>query len=262
MLSHHMLGLCAAVAALFVFSNLNAEDAPKDARCFEMRVYHAAEGKLDALHARFRDHTVKLFEKHGITNIGYWTPLDNPDRLLIYVLAYPSREARDASWKAFMDDDDWKAAKAASEKDGKLVTKVDQTFLHTTDYSPAIAPSAEKEARTFELRTYTATPNHLPNINARFRDHTLTLFKKHGMTNIAYWNLDDKQPGSGETLVYILAHKSKDAAAESFKNFRADPEWVAAKEASEKEAGGPLTMPMPDGVKSVFMAPTDYSPTK
>ena len=266
----HISYLLAALMLLASFTALNAAEMAKDTRCFEMRVYHAAEGKLDALNARFRDHTVKLFEKHGITNIGYWMPLDNPDRLLIYVLAYPNREARDASWKAFMADPDWKAAFAASEKDGKLVAKVDQTFLHATDYSPAIAPSADKDTRVFELRTYTTTPNHLPNINARFHDHTTALFTKHGMTNFAYWNLDEKQPAPknpddkhpspDNTLVYILAHKSKEAGEASFKEFRADPVWVAAKEASEKEAGGSLTIP--DGVKSVYMAPTDYSPTK
>ncbi len=252
--------LAVAVLLFATSAALNAADAPKDTRCFEMRVYHAAEGKLDALNARFRDHTFKLFEKHGMTNIGYWMPIENPDRLLIYVLAYPSREAREVSWKEFQADPDWKAAFAASEKDGKLVTKADVTFLHATDYSPAIKPSLEKEPRTFELRTYTATPNNLANLNARFKDHTLALFSKHGMTSFGYWNLDEKQPEADATLVYILAHKSKDAATESFKTFRADPDWIAAKEASEKAGGGSLTIK--DGVKSVFMAPTDYSPTK
>jgi hypothetical protein len=269
---HTSLSLAAACALVLLtaFSTLKAEDA-KDTRCFEMRVYHAAEGKLDALNARFRDHTVKLFEKHGITNIGYWMPLENPDRLLIYVLAYPNREARDASWKAFMADPDWQAAHKASEVTGKLVTKVDQLFMHATDYSPAIAPAAGKDARVFELRTYTTTPNNLPNLNARFRDHTVKLFETHGMTNVAYWNLDEKQPATkaGETapnpantLVYILAHKSKEAGLASFDEFRKDPTWIAAKEASEKVGGGSLTIAQPDGVKSVYMTPTDYSPTK
>ena len=259
---HHSFSSITVCAVLFAcaFSKLNAEDAAKDTRCFEMRVYHAPEGKLDALNTRFRDHTLKLFEKHGITSIGYWMPLENPDRLLYYILAYPSREARETSWKAFKDDPDWKAAFAASEKDGKLVAKVDQTFLHATNYTPEIKPSADKEARVFELRTYTCTPNNLVNINARFRDHTIALFTKHGMTNFGYWNLDEKQPGAENTLVYLLAHKSKQAAEDSFKAFRADPDWVAAKEASEKAAGGSLTEK--DGVKSIFMAPTDYSPTK
>ncbi|HLX64136.1 MAG TPA: NIPSNAP family protein [Planctomycetota bacterium] len=239
---------------------LHAADAPKDARCFELRVYHAAEGKLDALNARFRDHTLKIFEKHGMTSIGYWMPLDNPDHLLYYILAFPNRDAATASWKAFRDDPDWKAAAAASEKDGKLVTKVDSTFLHCTDFSPEVKPVQEKEPRVFELRTYTCNSGKLPNLLARFRDYTVKLFEKHGMTNFAYWVIDSdsKMPNAGDTLFYMLAHKSKEAGEASFKAFRDDPDWIKAKADSEKD--GSLTIK--DGVKSVYMAPTDYSPTK
>src|SRR5438045_2213474 len=91
--------------------------AEKDTRVFEMRTYHAAPGKLDALNARFREHTTKLFEKHGMTNVGYWMPIENAENLLIYVLAYPSRDAAKASWKAFVADPDWQKAAKASEVD-------------------------------------------------------------------------------------------------------------------------------------------------
>src|SRR5947209_15484991 len=84
--------------------------AEKDTRVYEMRVYYAAPGKLDALNARFKDHTLKLFEKHGITNVAYFTPIDNKDSKLVYFLSYPSKEARDKSWKAFGADPDWKKA--------------------------------------------------------------------------------------------------------------------------------------------------------
>src|SRR5271167_4656742 len=117
-----------AISAMLATS-LTALAADADTRVFEMRTYHAAPGKLDDLNTRFRDHTVKLFEKHGITNIGYWTPIENTDNLLIYVLAYPSREARDTSWKEFQADEDWKKARAESEANGKLVMKVDQLSL-------------------------------------------------------------------------------------------------------------------------------------
>src|SRR5580692_12384820 len=95
--------------------------ADKEARFFELRTYHAAPGKLDALNARFRDHTMKLFERHGITNVGYWLPVDNTNYVLIYMLAYPSRAAREQSWKAFMADPDWQAVWKAFEVNGKLV---------------------------------------------------------------------------------------------------------------------------------------------
>src|SRR5689334_12683181 len=110
--------------------------AEKDTRVYEMRTYYAAKGKLDALHDRFRNHTLKLFEKHGTTNVAYVTPIDNKDNKLAFFLSYPSKEAREKSWKAFLDDADWKKAAAESEKDGKLVDKVEQRFLTATDYSP------------------------------------------------------------------------------------------------------------------------------
>ena len=107
-------------------------------RFFEMRTYTAPEGKLDALNARFRNHTNRLFVKHGMALVGYWTPADGPEaqNTLVYILAYPSREAREKSWEAFRNDPEWHAARDASEKDGKLVLKVDSKFLTPTDYSP------------------------------------------------------------------------------------------------------------------------------
>lgn len=228
-----------------------------DARVFEMRTYWSPEGKLDALNTRFRDHTTKLFEKHGMTNVGYWVPLENPENKLIYFLAYPSREAREKSWKAFLADPEWQKAQRESEVDGKLVDKVESRFLQATDYSPAIKP-AKQGGRIFELRTYTTTPGNLPALNDRFRNHTMKLFAKHGMTNVAYWTLLPDQEGANNTLVYILAHASKEAAEKSFAGFRSDPDWVAARKASEEKAGGSLTVP--DGVKSVFMKATDFSP--
>ena len=109
-----------------------------DCRVFEMRIYTANDGKLDALHARFRNHTNQIFVRHGMSLIGYWTPTEGPekDNTLIYILAYPSMEAREKAWTAFRDDPDWQKAKAESEKDGVLVKKVDPKFMTATDYSP------------------------------------------------------------------------------------------------------------------------------
>jgi hypothetical protein len=234
-----------------------AADKNKDPLVYEMRTYYAAPGKLDALNARFRDHTCKLFEKHGMTNVGYWVPIDNPDNKLIYFLAFPSREARGQSWKAFFADPDMKKAFAASEANGKLVAKSESVLLTATDYSPPVKPVKAGE-RVFELRVYTASPGNLDRLNARFRNHTLKLFEKHGMTNVGYWVPLPDQKGAGDTLVYLLAHKSVDAAKASFDAFRKDPDWLAARKASEGQAGGPLTVK--DGVKSTFLRPTDYSP--
>lgn len=113
-------------------------DTQSKARVFEMRTYTTEEGKLDALQARFRDHTTKLFEKHGMTNIGYWTPEDAPlsRNTLIYILAHPSREAAKKNWDDFRNDEEWKKVRAESEANGKIVNKVESVFVDATDYSP------------------------------------------------------------------------------------------------------------------------------
>lgn len=132
-----ILGL-AAVGLSLRAADDNKGDKKVDTRVFEMRTYYAAPGKMDALHARFRDHTNKLFQKHGMTLIGFWSPIDPKEaqQKMVYILAYPSKEAAEKSWKAFQNDPDWKEAKAASEKDGTLVSKVESVFLNPTDYSP------------------------------------------------------------------------------------------------------------------------------
>jgi NIPSNAP len=104
---------------------------------FELRIYHAAAGKLGELEARFRDHTIKIFDRHGMKSVAYWTPLDEPDKsnTLIYILQHPSRGAAAANWKAFQDDAEWKSVKEKSEANGKLVDKVDSTYMALTDFS-------------------------------------------------------------------------------------------------------------------------------
>jgi hypothetical protein len=104
---------------------------------YELRVYHAAAGKLNDLLARFRDHTDKLFARHGMKSVAYWTPVDEPAKsnMLIYILQHPSREAAAANWKSFQDDPEWKSVKAKSEENGSLVDKVDSTYMAMTDFS-------------------------------------------------------------------------------------------------------------------------------
>jgi len=117
-----------------------ADPAQTATAVYELRVYHAAAGKLAELEARFRDHTIELFNRHGIKSVAYWTPLDEPDKsnTLIYILQHPSREAAAANWKAFQDDPEWKSVHEKSEANGKLVDKIDSTFLALTDFSPRL----------------------------------------------------------------------------------------------------------------------------
>jgi hypothetical protein len=123
-------------------------------------------------------------------------------------------------------------------------------------FTPVVTVHAAAD-RVFELRTYTTPPGKLDALKARFRDHTVKLFEKHGMTNIGYWVPQDA-PQKDNTLTYILAHSSREAAAKSWAAFRSDPDWVKARTESEKD--GPLTIQ--GGVTSVFLDPTDFSAIK
>ena len=138
-----LLGAAALLTVGYVAgraSNAEAalEAAQQTSRVFELRTYTTHPGKLDALHARFRNHTVKLFEKHGMTNIVYLTPMDAPQsqNTLVYLLAHKSREAGKASFDAFRNDPDWVKVKTESEAAGPIVVKVDSVLLTPTDYSP------------------------------------------------------------------------------------------------------------------------------
>jgi hypothetical protein len=118
----------------------NANPPEATTGVYELRVYHAAPGKLGDLQSRFREHTIKIFERHGMKSVAYWTPLDEPEKsnTLIYILQHSSREAAAADWKSFQDDPEWKSVRDKSEANGKLVEKVDSTFLALTDFSPRL----------------------------------------------------------------------------------------------------------------------------
>ena len=112
---------------------------PPPAHIYELRTYTATEGKLDAVVARFRDHTVKIFERHHMKSVGYWLPTD-PDKgggtTLIYILEHPSRDEAKKHWAEFSADPEWKKVSEESQKDGRIVTKVESVFMTATDYSP------------------------------------------------------------------------------------------------------------------------------
>ena len=130
--------LTAAATQFTMFHNAQANDEKKGESAemlYELRTYYTPEGKLDDLNARFRNHTLGLFEKHGMKNIIYWTPVDKPDTL-IYVIAHKDKAAADASWAAFKDDPEWKKVAEETQKNGSLVKKVESVYLTPTDYSP------------------------------------------------------------------------------------------------------------------------------
>ncbi|MEM1442118.1 MAG: NIPSNAP family protein, partial [Verrucomicrobiota bacterium] len=135
---------------------------------------------------------------------------------------------------------------------------VESVFLDLTDYSPTSGFPVVEEPPLYEMRTYTTAEGKLENLDARFRDHTVGLFTKHGITNMPYFHLSDGQDGAGNTLLYFISADSEEARDASFKAFAEDPEWKAAREASQK-AGRLLVK---NGVKSLYLKTTDYSPIK
>ena len=114
-----------AFTSVLCFSSLIV-GADESTPCYELRIYHAAPGKLDALNARFRDHTIRIFNHHHMKSIGYWMPVDNSENLLIYLLEHPSREAAEKAWKDFGADPDWRKVARESEANGRLVTRVER----------------------------------------------------------------------------------------------------------------------------------------
>ena len=245
--------------------SLAAEPGKSPHGLYELRIYTTLPGRLDALNARFRDHTLRLFEKHGMTNIGYWEPINEADgkgTKLIYLLGFPSMEAREKSFKAFGADPEWQKARTASEADGKILAPkgVQSIFLTPTEYSMFNFDSASQpaEGRVFALRIYGTPDGKLDELHSRFRNHTIDLFARHGMTNIAYFTPVKVEDGAGRNLTYFLAHPSVEAHEKSFAAFRADPAWVKVKAETEKD--GSLTVP--GGVKNILLKSTDYSPLK
>jgi NIPSNAP len=255
---HKLLGLIVrtfglGIVALTAADALAAEAAP----VYELRIYTTHPGKMPDMLARFRDHTCKLFERHGMINVGYWLPTDPKEaHKLYYVLQHQSRAAAQASWKAFMADPAWHAVRQSSEAAGAIVAGVESVYLERTDYSPGI-PADFTGSHIFELRTYVANEGKLAALDTRFREHTVALFAKHGMINLPYWHPTDADKGGGKTLIYLLAHTNEEAAKKSWESFRADPEWITVRTASE--ANGSLLVSRPQGI---YLRAVDFSALK
>jgi hypothetical protein len=242
------------LTTLFLFCTVALSAQKVDSRFFELRIYYCHPGRLDALIQRFQNHTTKIFEKHGMENIGYWVPTTNDKNALYYILAFPSKEAKEKSWAAFIADPQWKEVQSKSEESGKIIETIVSIPMTASEIMPKLKPG-KGSGRLFELRTYTCLPGRLPNLTTRFEDHTLKLFEKQGMENLMYFNTVEKD-GAQPKLVYLLAHKNQDEATKSWAAFRADPVWIAARDASEKD--GKIV----EKVESVYMTPLSFSKIK
>jgi hypothetical protein len=246
----------AACAFVLITTLANAADPP---RIFELREDKSAAGKLNALLARVRDRLPRLYTKHGITVVGTFVPIENGDSVVYTLLGWPNSKARTESWDAFNGDPAVKAMMNDTDRDGKIVVKSQTWVLTPTDYSPVVPPE-KKGNRIFEFRFYTLTPGSRDAFNARFRDHTMKLFEKHGITNIGYWNVKAENNFVNDRMVSMLAHESLESAKKSSTSFHADPAWNKVKLDSEKKVGTSLTTR--DGIRAVLVKPTDESPMK
>jgi hypothetical protein len=121
-----------------VFQSRGVANAQMDKRVFELRTYTAPEGKLGELQARFRNHTIRIFDKHGMKSVGYWTPQDAPlaQNTLIYILQHPSREAAKKNWAEFQADPEWQKVSTESQVNGRIVSNVVSVFMDPADFSP------------------------------------------------------------------------------------------------------------------------------
>ncbi len=249
---HHIARNLAVLTMLTLSAAARADDAP----VYELRIYTCAEGKLPALLERFENHTMRIFEKHGMTNVAYWVPLDAPDSetKLYYILRHDSAEAAAESWDAFRADPEWQAvAEASQAAHGQILAMAPEaTYMSATDYSPEEA-FCDRD-HIYELRIYTTAEGRLDRLHSRFRDHTCELFERHGIHNVGYWT-PTTGPTAENTLIYVIAHDSREAAAASWQAFIADPDWQAARAASEPDGSLLAERPV-----SVYMQLTEWSP--
>lgn len=256
-----------ALVAAFFSGTLYAADAvpelgPPDAKPFyDLQVITAKPGKLEQVHEWFRQHQQDVLAKHGATNLAYLVPVgENPENKLLCLHKLPSLPAMLEFKRALKADPLWAPLDTSSQSPDVIVEKVELLGFTATDYSPEFTPEKALKPRVFELRTYTCpSHDHLALLHERFRSHTVKLFAKHGMQNLVYWQPQDLED-SDRKLVYLLAHESQAAAKKSFAAFGKDPDWIAAKEASEKVAGGSLTEKK--GVVSEFFTAPEYSPLR
>jgi len=236
---------------------LQADDK-ETRRMFELRMYTAKEGKLPKIVELFEKTGVVLYAKYDIKAHGFFTSTDPKQPKFVALLSHADKKSRDENIAKVRGDETFKTAFAALNADGPIIEKAEEFFLNETDYT--VAPAKSEGERVFELRSYTTTTGNLKHLDARFRDHTRKLFEKYGMTNLWYFHQTAASKDAANSLIYFMAHKSKEAHDQSFDKFRTDPEWIAARDASEKVGGGSLTAK--DGVKSLMLQATSFSPLK
>jgi hypothetical protein len=233
-----------------------AQQPAADGKVYELRTYYASPGKLDDLHARFRTHTVKLYERHGITSVGYWVPADNRENKLVCLVAHPTEAARRTAWARLAADPEWIRVQRISERDGKLVDAIADKLLTPAEVTALTATAApDAEPRVFELRTYTTAPGKLSQLTAEVRVDGKRMSERTGATPVASWTPTAGQKGADTTLVALVAYQPVDRDR-SLISMRSN---LAAAATGIALVGG-VEAKEPD--LSVVLVPTDYSPLK
>jgi hypothetical protein len=242
-------------------SPASAEAKPE--RIYELRIYTTNPGKLADLHKRFREHTMKLFEKHGMENVIYWTLTEDfkdesKDNTLVYLLAHKSKAAAEASWKAFIADPEWQEVAAKSEENGKILAGPPvSVFLKPTDFDPPDEPAnakSDKPARLFELRRYNDGEARVPATVGRFKEWEGDLFRNSGIETLGFWTTED-----GGAFVYLLGHKDRETADKNWQTFFTG---FRARNANAGDKGGAQKGNRGGGIERRWLTPTDYSPRK
>ncbi len=260
---------CLMFAAMGVLltGSLSAEETntKSDGKLYELRFYVTNPGKLPDLHARFRDHTMKLFEKHGMENIIYWNVSEGAkddgekaENMLVYIIAHKNEAAKDASWAGFINDPEWKAVAQKSEENGKILAERPRAiFMREVDFSAPDAPAnadSGAPARLWELRQYNDGPERVPHTVDRFGSGESEIFTKNGMETVKFWTATDNS-----AFIYLLAHKDKAASDVSWTGFKAEfGDFMKA----YRESHPDLPKGRGNGNEVRFLVPTDYSPRK
>ena len=226
---------------------------------YELRIYHASEGRFQHLIKRFREHTDRLFKKHGLKALGYWIPTEGSAkkrRKFIYLLEHPSRYDAYRNWINFFNDKEWEKVMDKPEFQGLLSEKPTNFFLTPNDYSDRIRNEITKPGGIFELRTYVANQGKLTDLNTRFSKYTTHLFNKHGIANFGYWTPFD-QPDREDTLIYLIHHANRKQADLNWQAFGQDPDWK--KIARESQMDGTLLAQPPE---RLYLKALEFSPLR
>jgi len=265
---------------------MNAISQDSSSTIYELRSYVSEPGRQADVLKLIEGGGMAFMKKHQLNLVAAWVPSDSKDERVFTLISHQNKASCDASWTAFQNDPAWKEVVQKSAVDGKKPVKsIERVFMSVNDYSPSLNMKPAGE-RVFELRTYIASKGNLAGLNARFRNHTLKLFEKYGMTNIMYWSalegepltcgklleavspigkadakIDVNAPAAGNSLIYFIAHASEEAAKDSFGKFRVDPVWEKVRSESEANAGG-MSLTADGGVKSLFLKATSFSPLK